>query len=462
MMNFISFQFLIFIIILVTILHFVKDNKKQHIVLIIASYIFYALADIRFLGLLIALSVFTWFIGQKIESGGNKKATLIVGISVDLIILGIFKYFNFFVGSVCELFGREYNSLKILLPVGISFYIFQSISYIADIYKKRIKAEGLINTLLYIGFFPKMISGPIVKARDFLPQLQKAHIITWDNISYGIQRFALGMFKKLVIADRLGVCVDAVYSCPAAYSGLSIMIAVISYSLQIYYDFAGYSDMAIGVGHILGFDLGENFNLPYLSKNPSEFWKRWHISLSSWFTEYVYIPLGGNRRGKIRTCLNITITMLLSGLWHGASWSYVVWGALFALGQVIHKLFDYLPVHRNKKSRIVDTICIAVNFCFTSLLWIPFRTNDSSKTILICKRLFSWSNGISYIYVFSIIFVVLLLVVELIALVKNNGNNIWKPLNFGKFGSKVVFCTFVLLIVVFAYVGNGAFIYSGF
>lgn len=466
-MSFLSLKFIGFIVVLIVMLSFVHNKKYQHIILLAASYIFYAFGDIRFLGLLITVSLLMWHTGKLIEKTKNRKY-LVLGIVFDLIVLGIFKYLNFFVESFADILGIKYSSLNIILPVGISFYIFQSLSYIIDIYTGKIKGQSLLSTLLYIGFFPQIVSGPIVKAHDFFPQLEPIYEFKWERFSYGIQRFIMGLFKKLVVADRLGVCVDAVYSAPAAYSGLSLVMAVLSYSLQIYYDFSGYSDMAIGVAYIFGFDLGKNFNLPYLAKNPSEFWKRWHISLSTWFRDYVYIPLGGNREGKLKICRNIFITMLLSGLWHGAGWNFVLWGVLYAIFQIIHKLYidiirKYVREKRNvKRKHVTEIISICMNFILVSVLWIPFRNRSLSDVLIIIRKIICWESGIDYVYIFTLIFAVMMIIVEYIAVYRNNGNDIWMPLDFNKFIPKIIFSAFLLIIAVFAYFGNGAFIYAQF
>lgn len=466
-MSFYSVEFIVFFLAILVTLLLTKKEKVQHVILLTASYIFYALSDFRFFFLLFFVSIVMWFLGQKIASADKpqkSKKYLLCGIVLNCFILGMFKYLNFFAESFCNVLNVQMHVLQIALPLGISFYIFQSISYIADVYTKKTEAANLVEVLLYIGFFPQIVSGPIVKAHDFLPQLKNNHSITWKRISFGIQRIVLGLFKKLVVADRLRICVDAVYSTPAAYSGLSVTLAVVSYSLQIYYDFSGYSDMAIGIAHVLGFDLGENFNLPYLAKNPSEFWRRWHISLSSWFRDYVYIPLGGSKKGKTKTYVNLFITMLLSGLWHGASWSFVIWGALHAFMSVVHKVWSELTAKggKIKSNRFSDFFSVCMTFIMVTLLWIPFRTNDLNLTMTIISRIFLWSDGIHYVYVFTMIFAIMLLVVESIARAKNEGIDIWKPLDLRKFSGKVVFCCFVLLIAVFAYWGDSAFIYAQF
>ena len=468
-MNYLSIGFFLFFILLLICLKFVRNEKQQNIVLLLASYIFYVLGDVRFLLLLTFISIFMWFLGCKISGVVSReiaKRYLAIGVVADVFVLGIFKYSNFFAEGFSSLFGLSYTTLHIILPLGISFYIFQSISYLADVYTGKTEAEKCVwNVMLYIGFFPQIVSGPIVKAHDFMPQIKELHKITWERLSWGTQRFAMGAFKKTVIADRIGVAVNAVYAAPEAYSGLSLLVTVLAYGLQIYYDFSGYSDMAIGVAYVLGFDLGTNFNLPYLAKNPSDFWRRWHISLSSWFRDYVYIPLGGSRKGKVRTYLNLFITMLLSGLWHGANLAFVVWGAIHALASVVHKWFADIKRKRGwdkEESKVLAGVSVLLTFFVVNLLWIPFRINDFGQTMLVIRRIFIWRNGVDYVYVFNLIFVVFLLVVEVIAVLKNNGNHIWKPLDLSRFWNKVVVCLFVLVIVCFAYIGDSAFIYAQF
>lgn len=466
-MSFISLQFAGFIVLLILLMYLIKDKKKQNILLLIASYIFYAFGDYRFLLILVAISSLMWFLGKKISTNRNRaKIYLVIGVVVDLLVLGVFKYFNFFVGSFANLLGMNYTSLKIILPLGISFYMFQSISYLADIYKNKIEAEtNILNVLLYVGFFPQITMGPIVKAHYFLPQLRERQRVSSTTISNGAQIFLLGLFKKVVIADRLGVCVDSVYSAPTEYSALSIAMAVVSYSIQIYCDFSGYSDMAIGVATALGFDLGINFNLPYIAKNVSDFWRRWHISLSSWFRDYVYIPLGGNRRGNFRTYYNLFITMLLSGLWHGASWLFVIWGLSYAVLSVVHKMYvGFMKKHfgDRKPLKVGVFLSVIVNYICVALLWIPFRSDSWGQVVNIFKGLFIGRSGIDYINVYSVVFIILITIVEIIAIVKNKWNNPIKPMNLTKLWPKVVIVCFVIVIIVFSYVGDTAFIYANF
>lgn len=352
-MQFVSITFLIFFVLLLLSLNLCRTERQRRIVLLMASWLFYAWWDWRFPVLLLIQVLTAWTTGRALmeikENGRKKKAVLSAGIIICLSMLIICKYFNFFIESFCLAFGIESpGTLNVILPVGISFYTLQSLSYMIDIYRGKVTGTlPLWLVALYIGFFPQIMSGPIVKAHDFLPQLEQEHKLKWKNIEEGGQIFLFGLVKKFVIADTLAVCVDAVYAAPAAYSWMSILIAVCAYSFQIYGDFSGYSDMAIGVAKALGYDLGRNFNAPYLAANPSEFWQRWHISLSSWFKEYVYFPLGGSRKGHVRTLINLLIVMLLSGLWHGAAWTYIMWGVLHGICSAIHRLYrDYRRDHR--------------------------------------------------------------------------------------------------------------------
>ena len=463
-MSFLSLGFIFFFVVLVTIYSFIKQENKRQVLLLVASYLFYGCADFRFLAVIIAISIMVWFIGLKTACGKN-RGLFILGIFFCLLTLGYYKYFNFFIDSFAGLFGQEVpGALSFVLPLGISFYTFQAISYLCDAHWGKIQAEqALWKVLLYIGFFPQITSGPIVKARDFMPQLVIEHKITGESFSAGIQRVTIGLFKKVVIADRLGAVVNAVYAAPQAYSGFSLLMAACSYAIQIYCDFSGYSDMAIGIAEVFGYDLGRNFEFPYIAKNPSDFWRRWHISLSSWFRDYVYIPLGGNRKGKVRTYFNLFVTMLLSGLWHGANWTFVVWGALHGLTSAIHKMFCDFGKNRTKTENSVTTFfSILVNITFVWLLWIPFRTNTFGEAVTIVTRIFSLADGIEFISVFSVIYIVLIMMIQVYALLRHRGMHWEKKPDFTKFWDIFAFACLVLTIVVFAYIGDTSFIYAQF
>ena len=466
-MNYISLSFAVFFAAVLLLLKLLPGRNAQQWVLLGASYLFYALWDWRFLALLFGLSTAVWYLG-KAAGERHSKAALVLGVSLCVGVLGIFKYLGFFVESFCAWLGLEIISIRMILPIGLSFYIFQAVSYLCDAYTGKITPVGLGKVLLYIGFFPQIVSGPIVKAHDFLPQLESAHSIAWGNISHGLQLFCVGMFKKAVIADRLGVCVNAVFEAPAAYSGLSLAAAVFAYTIQLYCDFSGYSDMAVGVARCMGYDLGRNFNMPFLARNPSELWSRWHISLSSWFRDYVYIPLGGSRRGEAKTCRNLFVTMLLSGIWHGANWTFVLWGMLHGIASGAHRLFRTWQRKRPRRDaglilgKLTGAASAAATFFLFSALLLPFRADSIAQAWMILGRIVTGAPGVSYISVYAVIYGVFILGIHLAAGWFNDGNSLFSPLDLSRFSSKLIFCVFLLLIFLFACTGNTAFLYAQF
>ena len=466
-MNYISVWFALFLAAVLLLLKLLPGRKAQHWVLLGASYLFYALWDWRFLFLLLALSWAVWLLGRAAGVRHSKPA-LILGVTLCIGVLGVFKYLGFFTDSFCALAGLDPISIRLILPVGLSFYIFQAVSYLCDAYWGKIAPAPLGHVLLYIGFFPQIVSGPIVKARDFLPQLEEAHPITSENLSHGLQQFCVGMFKKVVIADRLGVCVNAVFEAPAAYSGLSLAAAVFAYTIQLYCDFSGYSDMAIGVARCMGYDLGRNFNLPFLARNPSELWSRWHISLSSWFRDYVYIPLGGSRQGEGKTCRNLFVTMLLSGIWHGANWTFVLWGGLHGLASAAHRMVRFwrkkhpgAPVGAVRR-KVTDGLSSLATFLLFSALLLPFRADSISQAWMILRRILTGAPGVGYGSVFAVIYGAFILGVHWAAAMFNCGNSLFRPLDLKRFSSKVILCVFLLLTFLFACTGNSAFLYAQF
>ena len=462
-MTFYSITFAAFFCVLLLALHFTKSCSQQRKVLLIANVVFYGYWDIRFLALLFFIIIVCFICALGYEKS-QKRIYSVIAVSICLVTLGICKYLNFFIDSFCRAFGfEEANTLNIILPLGISFYLFQGISYILDVKKGTIKAEkNFIKLATYISFFPQIVSGPIVKAHDFLPQLEYVHRIKKKNVYSGIQLFVLGLTKKVVFADRINIAVNAVYNSPEAYNNISILWAVIGYSLQIYCDFSGYSDMAVGIAKILDFDLGKNFDMPYLAKNPSEFWRRWHISLSSWFRDYVYIPLGGSRCGRIKTYRNLFVTMLLSGIWHGANWTFIVWGAAHGLGSVANRMLKDVYGSQRQKSKPINSVLFIVSNCiFVSLLWVIFRSENMGQAVQIFSGLVR-VNGITYVNVYVVACFIAVCFAHILAGVKNQGHVILPNLNLDKFKGQFVFCTWILLIVVFMYVGDSAFIYAQF
>ncbi len=346
--------------------------------LLIGSYVFYGAWDWRFLGLIAFSTLVDFCIGKRIaDNTDKKKLYLIISLVSNLGLLGIFKYFNFFAQSAVDLahvFGAtlNYTTLNIILPVGISFYTFQTLSYTIDIYRGKLKPQkSLLDFSLFVAFFPQLVAGPIVRAIDFLPQLETKRL--WTNIPFKacLLLFTIGFIKKTVISDNLAFTIDQVFSNPDSYTTLSIIIGTLLYTVQIYCDFSGYTDMAIAVAGLLGFSLMKNFDAPYLATSIIDFWRKWHISLSTWLRDYLYISLGGNRHGTIKRYRNLMLTMLLGGLWHGAAWTFVVWGILHGLALCINHLW-----HALKAPRLPNFLGWAITFYLVSMAWIFFRAPD--------------------------------------------------------------------------------------
>jgi alginate O-acetyltransferase complex protein AlgI len=445
-----------------------KQLQMKHIILLIASYVFYGWWDYRFCLLMFLLTAVAWFCAKGIDKGKNKTPYVVFGVAVPLLVLGFFKYFNFFISSFEDLFGlQSSHTLSIILPVGISFYTFQSMSYTIDVLRGKIKSASFINVALYVSFFPQLVAGPIVKASDFMPQLEVDHKLTLSDLSQGIQIFVIGLFKKLVIADNLSVFVDDVFAKPLAFSSLTVILAIVSYSIQIYCDFSGYSDMAIGAAKCLGYNFLPNFNMPYVSKNVTEFWKRWHISLSTWLQEYLYIPLGGNRKGKVRQYINLMITMILGGLWHGANYTFVLWGLLHGIALCVHKLF--MQCRKNKKSSVVGSLLsMAVTYVFVCICWVFFRAETLQLALDFLTRMFIWNDGITQIFSWAIFSIVVVGIATAVACIRSKkkgdkvANGFYPVMNLNKTFSLIVFFFFVFLTLCLAYTNANPFIYFQF
>lgn len=382
-----------------------KKMRWQNIFLLLASYVFYAYWDWRFLGLLFGMSFLSWLGGRKIantpERGGQcqfvRKSFLVSIIVIDLMVLGAFKYYNFFVGSFAELFGLQgsIHSLKIVLPLGISFFTFQAIAYVVDVYKRKIEPTNLVDCLLYIGFFPKLLAGPIERPSNLIPQIQKPRIFEYDLAVDGCRQILWGLFKKVVIADNAALYVNQVYGDYSNQSGCTLLLAAILYTIQIYGDFSGYSDMAIGTAKLFGFRFMDNFLFPYFSRNMNEFWRRWHISLNTWFVDYVYIPLGGSRNGKWHTIRNIMIVFLLSGLWHGADWSFVAWGAYHGLLLVLLILlnrntkYEHVVAYDRWYPSLKELGQMLIVFALATFGWMMFRADNMTQFVDYTARMCS-------------------------------------------------------------------------
>lgn len=339
---------------------------------------------------------------QGEEDQPTRKKLLWVSVFVNLGFLAFFKYFNFFTDSFLEMalsFGWNpgWNTLNIILPVGISFYTFQSMSYTIDVYKKKIPVESdFLRFATFIAFFPQLVAGPIVRASDFLPQFQNDKKFEWDRLTTGLAQILWGFFKKVAIADSIAPFVDQCFASPDSFSSMHLLIGVVFYSFQIYCDFSGYSDIAIGLARIMGFDFPDNFKKPYFSKDFSEFWTRWHITLSSWLRDYLYISLGGNRHGDFKTQRNLMITMLLGGLWHGASWVFVFWGFLhgaYLIGQrLLGKPFGKLLRALRTPKFLQVGINIFIVYILTSLAWIFFRSPDFETAVRVIQGIATFEN----------------------------------------------------------------------
>ncbi len=389
-MLFNSFAFLIFLpIVLIGYWGVFRHSYKgQNVWLLIASYVFYGWWDWRCLFLIVGVSLLNFFAGWAIGESRNvilRRSVLVVCCVFCLALLGVFKYFNFFIESLLALFPglscHGFSVLHVVLPVGISFFTFQALSYTIDVYRGTLKpVKDVVAALTFIAFFPQLVAGPIERATNLLPQFLRPRTVTADDILHGVCLSVYGLFKKMVVADTLALYVDRAFdNCLLYESSLTCLLGAFFFAIQIYCDFSGYSDVARGVAKFFGFELMLNFDRPYLSRSIAEFWRRWHISLSTWFKDYVYIPLGGNRVGSFRFLRNVWIVFLLSGLWHGANWTFVVWGALHAAYQTA----GWLRARRGKgaasESRFAvvrDVVC--VNAC-VMFAWIFFRARDFSQ-----------------------------------------------------------------------------------
>ena len=393
-MVFNSITFVIFFIIFYHLYWWINNRFSINIrnfLILVSSYIFYGWWDWRFLGLIFVSSLADFFIGLKMDQSSNRKIRrilLLASIGVNLGILGFFKYFNFFIDSFNELlsgFALSVNTstLNIILPVGISFYTFQTLSYTIDIYKGKLKhTKDILSFFVFVAFFPQLVAGPIERASRLLHQFQKKQIFNYHSNVSGLRLILWGLFKKIVIADNFGLFVDQIFDPSNPISGLSTLIGAILFAFQVYADFSGYSDIAIGVSKMLGINLMKNFSTPYFSASFTEFWKRWHISLSTWFKDYLYIPLGGSRRKEYRVYLNLFITFLLSGLWHGAQITFVIWGALHGLVLIIERKFK---LTENKR------FAIPLFFMSFVILLIPFRAENVSHLLILSKSLLNFS-----------------------------------------------------------------------
>ncbi len=389
-MTFNSIEFAVFLVVVLVAYWRLGARRSQNVLLVVASYVFYGWWDYRFLGLIVVSTVADYWVagrmGRTMEPV-RRRALLLSSLGINLGILGLFKYFGFFVGSaaaVLEAMGVNANvpTLELVLPVGISFYTFQTISYTFDVYRRRIEPEpSLVTFAAYVAFFPQLVAGPIERAANLLPQMRRSRVVPDSSqVASAAGLILTGLFKKVVLADGLASLIDARFSDPSAHGALSLLIGAYAFAIQIYGDFSGYSSIARGVARLFGIELRRNFEQPYLSTNITQFWRTWHMSLSGWLKDYLYIPLGGNRGGKLRTYRNLMITMLLGGLWHGAAWSFVVWGLLHGVFLSAHRLRGaYEAPGRPVPPTRADVRRIIATFHLVTLAWVFFRASSLSN-----------------------------------------------------------------------------------
>ncbi len=383
-----------------------KSQKWQNLLLLVSSYFFYACWDWRFLFLLIFSTLLDYLTGIKISEAKNqksKKTWFWLSISINLGFLAIFKYFNFFIDTFVDFLsslGLDINpiSINIILPVGISFYTFHGLSYVIDIYKNRIKAErSFIDYSVFVSFFPLLVAGPIERATHLLPQIQNKRVFNYAQACDGLRQILWGLFKKVVIADQCAEFANLTFNHSASFSGSTLLLGAVFFAFQIYGDFSGYSDIAIGTAKLFGIKLLKNFAFPYFSRDIAEFWRRWHISLSTWFRDYLYIPLGGNKGSKWAKVKNTFIIFLVSGFWHGANWTFIVWGflnALYILPSIVlntnRNYLDTVAQNRNFPNA-KEFFSMLFTFLLTVIAWIMFRSENMEEAILYYSGIFSWS-----------------------------------------------------------------------
>lgn len=408
-MLFNSLEFYLFFPV-VTTLYFLLPHARRWSLLLIASCVFYMVFIPKYILILFVTITVDFAAGRLIEKtspGRLRRFTLVSSLAVTIAILGFFKYFNFAndnIASIARFFHWNYGigSLKIILPIGLSFHTFQSMSYVIEVYRGNQKAEHHYGIFaLYVMFYPQLVAGPIERPQNLLHQFREHHTFDYDRVTGGLKRMAFGLFKKVVIADQLALLVDQVYSHPHEYTGFPLMFATICFAYQIYCDFSGYSDIALGAAQVMGFRLMENFDRPYMARSISEFWRRWHISLTSWFRDYVYIPLGGNRVAKPRWYVNILVTFLVSGLWHGANWTFIMWGALNGMYLLLSLWTAPLreaivrATRLHESPRIHHALQVGATFLLICFAWVFFRANSMDDAVYIISHLFDGFVGLS-------------------------------------------------------------------
>lgn len=469
-MLFNSLDFAVFFAVVYT-LYLLLPHRGQNILLLIASYFFYGCWDYRFLSLIALSTTVDFIVAQRLaatEDEHARKRLLWISCATGLGILGFFKYFNFFVGSAESLlrgFGLDPEGwrLNIILPVGISFYTFQSMSYTIDVYRRRMApTRSFIDYALFVSLFTQLVAGPIERASHLLGQVAAPRRVIWSNVQTGAWLFFWGLFKKLVIADNLAVIVDGVFAGDTSWTFWSVLLGIYAFALQIYCDFSAYSDMARGLGFFLGFDIMINFRNPYFAVNPSDFWRRWHISLSTWLRDYLYIPLGGNRKGPRRTYINLMLTMVLGGLWHGAAWTFVWWGVFHGGLLAVHRWISgdrseaVKPIGWGRLWRIVAMFHAV---CFS---WLLFRAESMEVVtgmLAAAAADFTWLPECS---AWVLQFVVLAWPLAVVQVLQEKTADPLAPMKLSLFPRVALYGVMLIMLVSLANTGSRAFIYFQF
>lgn len=456
-----------------------KFIKYRWVLLLLANTVFYICFDLRYLFVLLYIIIISYIVGLYVD---KSKTTFVTSIILVLLPLLVFKYLNFALYSIqkaLSLFsiGLDSYTLKLLMPVGISFYTFEAISYICDIRKGKITAcKNFFKYALFISFFPNITSGPIERADSFLPQIDEEKVFDYDKAVYALRLLLLGMMKKYVCADIMVKYISNVFDHVIAFKGTVFIIAILMYTFQIYFDFSGYTDMARAIAMLLGFDLRENFKMPYFAESIKDFWGRWHISLSTWLRDYIYIPLGGNRKGKIRKNINLLITFFVSGLWHGASFTFIVWGLIHGLVQCVESVFvrNDTNMQNNKTTfkrfDVVRYIRIVITFLIVAYAWMFFRANSLAECVYITKNMFAGgsilgafqSMGMTKFSIVKVFLGILFVMIyDFLSLKKDLIKEVSKLPLIIRWGMYV--CISVLVIVVMVHEGTDAsFIYFSF
>jgi alginate O-acetyltransferase complex protein AlgI len=472
-MLFNSLQFAVFFIVVTTTFFLIPDKHRWKLLLLSSCFFYMSFVPvyILILGFTIVIDYFAGIFIEK-SHGQKRKSFLVISIISNVLVLAVFKYYNFlndnlssFMGSVG--YQNRIPYLSILLPIGLSFHTFQAMSYTIEVYRGKWKAEKHFGIYaLYVMFYPQLVAGPIERPQNVLPQFHSKHEFQYDDVVRGLQQMLWGLFKKVVIADRLAIYVNAVYNNPDKHNAMTLSVATIFFAFQIYCDFSGYSDIALGAARVMGYRLMVNFRRPYLAKSIKEFWSRWHISLSTWFRDYLYFPLGGNKVAVPRWYLNIFIVFLVSGFWHGANWTFIIWGALhgiYQIGSVVFKRFNTANLLGYRP--LTNFLHVLITFMLVSFAWIFFRANTVHDALLISRNILTFKGGSLFIgqpavFFYCVLWIPLLIITEYIQEYYPEKVKIFNnPVPLIRYSG---YATVIILILLFGVIDGAQFIYFQF